>query len=158
MPCHSMPLYSLLHRNIPMRFLDCSPPGEFLNVLSLVLVASLSHDNILCINCAVISLTHNFMVSLFFDHNECLTPPLDILHTGWVDQVIALNSNLGSVDIPSDRRVSTPSPIRSGSEEKKFLQNPSRWLEEHLPRGIVYICKVLQEMFLNTLIFHDSIA
>ncbi|GMH43330.1 hypothetical protein BSKO_11252 [Bryopsis sp. KO-2023] len=28
LPCHSMPLYSYLHKkNVPMRFLDCSPPG-----------------------------------------------------------------------------------------------------------------------------------
>ncbi|XP_052180481.1 mannosyltransferase APTG1 isoform X2 [Diospyros lotus] len=27
-PCHAAPYYSTLHRNIPMRFLDCSPSGE----------------------------------------------------------------------------------------------------------------------------------
>lgn len=25
MPCHATPFYSTLHRNVPMRFLDCSP-------------------------------------------------------------------------------------------------------------------------------------
>jgi len=25
MPCHATPYYSSLHKNIPMRFLDCSP-------------------------------------------------------------------------------------------------------------------------------------
>ncbi|XP_031394344.1 GPI mannosyltransferase 3 isoform X2 [Punica granatum] len=28
MPCHATPYYSALHRNIPMRFLDCSPSEE----------------------------------------------------------------------------------------------------------------------------------
>ncbi|XP_042989501.1 mannosyltransferase APTG1 [Carya illinoinensis] len=28
MPCHATPYYSTLHRNIPMRFLDCSPSEE----------------------------------------------------------------------------------------------------------------------------------
>ncbi|XP_047321722.1 mannosyltransferase APTG1 [Impatiens glandulifera] len=27
-PCHATPYYSTLHRNLPMRFLDCSPPRE----------------------------------------------------------------------------------------------------------------------------------
>ncbi|GKV18161.1 hypothetical protein SLEP1_g28584 [Rubroshorea leprosula] len=25
MPCHATPYYCILHRNLPMRFLDCSP-------------------------------------------------------------------------------------------------------------------------------------
>ncbi|XP_021276661.1 GPI mannosyltransferase 3 isoform X2 [Herrania umbratica] len=28
MPCHATPYYSTLHRNLPMRFLDCSPSSE----------------------------------------------------------------------------------------------------------------------------------
>ncbi|KAG7025025.1 GPI mannosyltransferase 3, partial [Cucurbita argyrosperma subsp. argyrosperma] len=28
MPCHSTPYYSTLHRNLPMRFLDCTPSEE----------------------------------------------------------------------------------------------------------------------------------
>ncbi|EPS61240.1 hypothetical protein M569_13558, partial [Genlisea aurea] len=28
MPCHSTPYYSSLHRDVPMRFLDCSPSGR----------------------------------------------------------------------------------------------------------------------------------
>lgn len=24
-PCHATPYYSMLHQNLPMRFLDCSP-------------------------------------------------------------------------------------------------------------------------------------
>ena len=27
MPCHATPYYSHIHRNIPMAFPDCSPPG-----------------------------------------------------------------------------------------------------------------------------------
>ncbi|KAM0986031.1 hypothetical protein ACFX13_013501 [Malus domestica] len=28
MPCHATPYYSMVHRNLPMRFLDCSPSEE----------------------------------------------------------------------------------------------------------------------------------
>ncbi|GAB2214110.1 hypothetical protein Droror1_Dr00018448 [Drosera rotundifolia] len=28
MPCHSTPYYSALHRDLPMRFLDCTPSEE----------------------------------------------------------------------------------------------------------------------------------
>lgn len=28
-PCHATPYYSHVHLPVPMRFLDCSPPGRY---------------------------------------------------------------------------------------------------------------------------------
>lgn len=30
-PCHATPYYSMLHRNLPMQFLDCTPRFEINN-------------------------------------------------------------------------------------------------------------------------------
>lgn len=41
-PCHTTPYYSYIHEAIPMRFLDCSPPGILVSLLSLCLLSLLS--------------------------------------------------------------------------------------------------------------------
>lgn len=64
---------------------------------------------------------------------------LDVLHIGWIEQVISLNSDLGSVVQPTDNGVSKPSWIGFTKEEGIFLLDPSRWIEENLPQGIVFI-------------------
>jgi phosphatidylinositol glycan class B len=41
-PCHTTPYYSYIHKAIPMRFLDCSPPGILGSLLTLCLISLLS--------------------------------------------------------------------------------------------------------------------
>ena len=36
MPCHATPYYSSLHRNLPMRFLDCSPRSGLGNLAEII--------------------------------------------------------------------------------------------------------------------------
>lgn len=48
MPCHATPYYSTLHRNIPMRFLDCSPRFELRK--SLWTSFSLPNTQLICLD------------------------------------------------------------------------------------------------------------